>query len=81
MMKRTVTIVCTQELTDSEWFRDRFVPALHDFANALEAGTAGNDVSETFEAGNGIELWIEHTKDGQGTELRLEPMHEQEVVC
>lgn len=62
-MKRTVTVSCTQDLSDSEWFRDKMVDAWVEYAAALEIGKAGNDSSETFTASNGLILLIKHTKE------------------
>lgn len=62
-MKRTLTITCTQDLSDSEWFRAKFVEALTDYARALAVGETGHLSSETFVTSNGIELRIEHTKE------------------
>jgi hypothetical protein len=62
-VKRTVSIVCTEDLPDREWFRDKFVTALIEYADALEIGTAGNDVSEIFKASNGVQLRVEHSKE------------------
>ena len=62
-MKRTVTITCTQELREGEWFRAKFVDALTDYASALKVGETGHLSSESFVASNGIELRIEHTKE------------------
>lgn len=64
-MKRTVTIICTQDLTDRQQFRDGLVIALSDYAYAVERLEAGNDDRETFKATNGVELRIEHTKEAE----------------
>jgi hypothetical protein len=67
-MKRTVTITCTQDLSDSEWFRDKFIDALYEYADAVEMGAAGNGDDERYNAANGVELRVQHVKETEHVE-------------